>query len=443
MWGKFLDVEGGLDTVMEALTVFNFRTLWSMVERDIGRRAALNMPPVSLLLVGGSPPVNFVRAGLKYFADHYPGGLTKVALFEKNQFKGALSQTVFKFLPSADTEYHFTSNRMRLFEILDVEDSYIPDSILDCDDLTSEQLTARLASTAAMLIDREWGREIRKLGHDVCSQREQQKCSVKNTFVEVGEDEVESPRKESGRVRAVSDSENYEVTKQSPIKEPYDTHTAAVQKSPMYVQIADSQGVGATSKLPSQGPDIVYKSTKPQNSGKRQVSGYTRRRRKLAIEKLKQEASACDYHINVRAAVTPSQPDCSASARSRKEQDCRLLEIATAETQQQKPETRRSSEIVTKVPPRLSTTPEELEPLQVTSSTASFTSIIDRFYFIAERAKVSSASAAVLLRSYLRRTPRPLLLLVILAITSLVRLLRQMQRRRIPLSVSQQSIRFA
>jgi hypothetical protein len=330
LWGKFLEVEGGLETIMQALMVFNFRILWSMVERDVGRRTALTFPPVYVLFVGGSPPVSFVREGLRYFSNHYPGGLRKTVMFETSRFEGLLARTAFNFLPKGSTEYHSTKDRRRLFEILDVDDGYIPNSLLATEELNPEQQAARLASTAA--IDREWGGEIRKLGHDVWKHDEERlNCSAqssmrsKNTFVEVEDDTMAAARlARAGRERALSDTENTDHAQRVFHKShEWDAKQAAAGNmeqersngadNPMYVQATHVQD--AHDNGPQQGSAAFWKSTKPKNSGKRQVSGYTRRRRKQAIEKLLAEQGDTSLPVVVTGASN-SQPKAKAAPKA-------------------------------------------------------------------------------------------------------------------------------
>jgi len=124
------DAKGGIETLMQALNVFYFCKFWKMVERDIGRCDTLKFPSISVLFVGGCPPVPLVRAGLQFFSEHYPGGLSLAVVFEPSSAQQQFDRTAFKFLSKGSTEYHWTNKRARLFEILDVDEGVISDSVL-------------------------------------------------------------------------------------------------------------------------------------------------------------------------------------------------------------------------------------------------------------------------------------------------------------------------
>lgn len=307
LWGKFLDVDGGLETVMQAMEVFYYRTLWSTVERDIGRRAALHMPPVSLLCVGGTPPIHFARKGLQFFSDHYPDGLALLVAFNTNTFQGVLARTAFRFLPNA-SQYHYTNDRKRLLEILDVDDEYIPAHLLYIDVPPAQQL-----SSTAML-DREWGQELRDHGH-VCMKTDEQ-CVVKNTFVEVLVPDA-TDETHVRRDRAYSDDDG---TWEKHCEVNSEPHRNAVDeaisgRAPVRLEgaarSASCSGIDAITTdtnglLGRSLQSIVHKSTKPQISNKRQVSGFTRRRRKQAMLKLQQDLEASSQPVSRTPPERPS-----------------------------------------------------------------------------------------------------------------------------------------
>jgi hypothetical protein len=193
MWGNLLDAAGGLDTLMKSLTVFIYRQLWGMIERDLGREATLRLPLVKVLFVGGSPPVDFVRAIFPFMSDHYPGALTHVVNFG-TPFRGVLFKMVSNVLPQ-HVAYSFASKRVELFEILnaDAADLKIPDAIM----YTNVSFKKQLIATAA--IDQEWLQELWEHGYNLCAQNP---LTVKNTFVELTDDP--SPIKTSRRHRAYS-----------------------------------------------------------------------------------------------------------------------------------------------------------------------------------------------------------------------------------------------
>jgi hypothetical protein len=274
LWGKLLDVEGGLETVMKALSVFHFRRLWEMVERDIGRRDALNCPRISVLFVGGSPPVEFVRAGLEFFADHYPGGLALAVVFEAKGFQQtAYSRTAFNFLSKGKgTEYHWTSDHARLLTILDVEEHFVPDHVLHIDALISEQVVSSS-------IDREWEQHI----------FEKQHSAVKNTFAEMvhaGVDDLKATIMPRGYTSTKSDESE---TAHGNFEDVRVAH---------YPEHVNEYVESCNPLTPYPGHASAYvKSCKPQVSSNRQVSGWTRRRRRLAIQKVSQDSRPSSTHV--------------------------------------------------------------------------------------------------------------------------------------------------
>jgi len=263
MWGDFLNVEGGLDTILQALSVFFYRKLPSMSERDIGRKATLACPECKLFCVGGSMPMSYVRAAWRWFTDNYPGA-GQLIRFSPSRFRSSLFQNIAKVFPKITLRYNVATDRSDVLKLLDVEESVILENLLSRD-LCRHRDDTHLTATAA--IDREWGLEIasaREQGNvDALHSDDSQFFQVKNTFVQVlDEDIVEVNEGKRGRAYTVDD--------------PFEQKERRFEEAQAGVQVQPN------------GQDLVQKASKKGRRSWR-PSGWTRQRKKRQL-KMSEEA---------------------------------------------------------------------------------------------------------------------------------------------------------
>lgn len=281
-----------MDTVMQAYKVFVCRTVWSMIERDIGREAFLALPKIATIIVGGHLPVGFFQGALQLVDKTNPGCLAMCVMFETNsvyRLRKFIYHTILKFLPTDGTQYHWTSSRTKLCELLDVDEGYIPDHILYPYGLVSA--TNQLCSEAA--VDDEWAQLAIARNTDV-TQQPQQKAIVKNTFIEVADttEEKRSRAYSAGEDpafrtipvwgRPLDDTEGGAHEKMS-ICQNLD-HIAFV---PAHVQVQDEPGGDVEKSVKDRSPTFKCR-------GGHSKSGWTRQRRSRALQKMQAPVEDAD-----------------------------------------------------------------------------------------------------------------------------------------------------